>query len=204
VLVALAAFLICVCFVGDLRAESVSTPPDLWSIANHPEVATDFDGNGEMDSAVAESADPSTIDVRLAPGTDGVRLTASGRVAALLAVDIDNDGDADLVAFVDDGRIDVWLHTDGDQFVRHGPPEPPFPQAPSRHNDTGGRVLTLCGCTSSGGDLPSSMVLRSASSTGVPCAHDLKAPPPSIGRAITWLAATDPTRGPPDPLLSLR
>jgi hypothetical protein len=131
------AFWVLVALLALLPAEAANTaasasaaPPGAWqsvSLTNvQPEATSDFDGNGVADAAVVQCTDDQTcdIDVQLANGAGEVRLPSPRRIIGLAAVDIDDDGDADLVALDDDGEVDVWLNAGNQGFLRQQPLHP--------------------------------------------------------------------------------
>lgn len=93
--------------------EPGSSPTDL--------LAEDFDGDGELDVAVAASE---SNEVRLLFGqattdgfAEGIRLRAGRRPVALASADINRDGRPDLAAAnLDSGDVSVYLNRGGRQF----------------------------------------------------------------------------------------
>ena len=76
----------------------------------------DFDGDGRADVAlIQDGANGSQVSIRLS-GVSGV-VYLSANVGSLIAKDIDDDGDLDLVAGTPSGRVMAWINDGHGRFT---------------------------------------------------------------------------------------
>jgi VCBS repeat protein len=80
------------------------------------QVTVDFNGDGRSDFALIRTTpDSSYVTIGLTGSNDGVILNT--RVVGLTALDIDHDGDIDLVAVTPSGQLIIWLNDGRGRFV---------------------------------------------------------------------------------------
>ena len=107
--------------------------PQLAAAAIHPKTfqrsscfcGADFNRDGLADrGSISSSPRGSTfIDLRLSGRTKPLSLRAGQGVVDVLALDVDRDGDTDLVALKTNLRIRVWLNNGRGEFVRSSKPD---------------------------------------------------------------------------------
>src|ERR1700733_9269304 len=77
----------------------------------------DFDGDGHPDVAIIQDgASGRHVSVRLS-GSPGV-VTLDGEVVGVIAADIDDDGDVDLITAAPSGQVVNWLNDGRGRFTR--------------------------------------------------------------------------------------
>jgi hypothetical protein len=99
--------------VVDVRAASASFLSD----TGPRQVRGDFDGDGRLDVAVIRhDRSGSSIAILLAGSVSRNHLPAD--IAGLVPVDIDHDGDLDLVGLTKSGKLVIWLNDGHGRFAR--------------------------------------------------------------------------------------
>src|SRR5262249_49733949 len=115
-------------------AETSSSP------SGQTAVRADFDGDGIVDAAVLADG---VITIRLSEEGTTVRLEALPDTTGLVAIDIDKDGDTDLLSLTLDGRSREWTNERSGLFSARttGPPAARFPsptaEMPDRISERG-------------------------------------------------------------------
>jgi hypothetical protein len=107
-----AALLVCV-RTSVLRSASTASLAErlglsLLTPSSAAPVAHDFDGDGILDEARLTASD--RVSVRLSSAAGRLTLDAPERIVGLASIDIDRDGDVDLVAFLGGGGSIVWIN----------------------------------------------------------------------------------------------
>jgi hypothetical protein len=127
------------------------------------QVLGDFDGDARLDQC--EIVGATRIAVRLSTTSAPQQLTLAegGRqsIVALASIDIDHDGDLDLVASLSDGGIAVWINGGHGDFARTTPrPHPAAVLSTARLSLSG--LLVFVGTTVRVDALPARPIVPSA------------------------------------------
>jgi hypothetical protein len=112
------------------------------------QVRGDFDGDARLDQC--EIVGSTRISVRLSTASAPEQLTLAegGRrsIVALASIDINHDGDLDLVASLSDGGVAVWINGGHGDFARSIPRQPAGTVLSSARLSLGG-LLVFVGTT---------------------------------------------------------
>ena len=91
------------------------------------QVLGDFDGDARLDQCEIVGATRIAVRLSTASAPEQLTLAEGGResIVALASIDIDHDGDLDLVASLSDGGIAVWINGGHGDFARTTPRQRP-------------------------------------------------------------------------------